>query len=101
MSRASYSASECSRSGADTLIRYPRRATPRPSERAPLRLMVSRQVPAPAPAASADARLTHAFALVADPSVRVVSFDVFDTLLFRAVAEPEDAFELLGARLRE
>ncbi len=43
----------------------------------------------------------RAFALLDDPSVRVVSFDVFDTLLFRRVPDPVDAFALVGERLRE
>ncbi len=49
---------------------------------------------------STDARLEEAFRLVADPSVSVLSLDVFDTLIWRKVAEPVDAFFLVGERLR-
>src|SRR5205823_14006677 len=33
--------------------------------------------------------------------IKVLSVDVFDTLLFRQVPEPVDAFELVGQRLGE
>ncbi|MDQ4047848.1 MAG: HAD hydrolase-like protein, partial [Actinomycetota bacterium] len=49
---------------------------------------------------STDARLEDAFRLVADPSVSVLSLDVFDTLIWRKVEEPVDAFFLVGERLR-
>src|SRR5437879_5074605 len=48
---------------------------------------------------SADQRLAPAFEALADGSLQAVSVDVFDTLLWRAVAEPVDAFVLLGERL--
>ncbi len=54
-----------------------------------------------APLPTTDARLAPAFDALATGRVRVLSVDVFDTLLFRRVAEPVDAFELIGARLRE
>jgi len=62
--------------------------------------MVSQDVTSPPVAATADVRLERAFRLVANPAVAVVSFDVFDTLLFRRVPDPVDAFEVLGERLR-
>jgi len=48
-----------------------------------------------------DARLQEALAVVAGGEVGVLSLDVFDTLLFRCVAEPVDTFDLVAARLRE
>ncbi len=56
--------------------------------------------PPPATTTS-DARLDRAFRLAADPEVRVLSFDIFDTLVWRRVAEPVDAFDFLAGRLRE
>jgi FMN phosphatase YigB (HAD superfamily) len=54
------------------------------------------------PAADGDARLAPAFErLASDESVRVLSLDVFDTLLFRKLHEPVDAFPLVAIRLRE
>jgi hypothetical protein len=49
----------------------------------------------------ADVRLAPALALLADPAqgIEVLSLDVFDTLLWRLVPEPVDAFPLLGRRL--
>ncbi|HVE68939.1 MAG TPA: HAD family hydrolase, partial [Solirubrobacteraceae bacterium] len=49
----------------------------------------------------ADARLAEAFRLVRSGEVSVLSLDVFDTVLWRRVAEPVDAFLLLAGRLRE
>jgi FMN phosphatase YigB (HAD superfamily) len=49
---------------------------------------------------STDARLEEAFRLVADPSLSVLSLDVFDTLIWRKVADPVDAFFVVGERLR-
>ena len=46
-------------------------------------------------------RLKEAFRLVSDPVVSVLSLDVFDTLIWRKVAEPVDAFVLVGERLRD
>ncbi|HKG16866.1 MAG TPA: hypothetical protein VKA96_04175 [Solirubrobacteraceae bacterium] len=49
----------------------------------------------------ADSRLAPAFARLADDdAVRVLSVDVFDTLLFRKLSEPVDAFPLVADRLR-
>jgi hypothetical protein len=58
---------------------------------------------APAPGATepADARLAPAFALLAQDDVAVLSVDVFDTLLWRKVPEPVDAFALVGVRLAD
>lgn len=56
---------------------------------------------AAAPVAGHDARLRAAFeALEGDDAVRVLSLDVFDTLLFRKLPEPVDAFGLMAERLR-
>src|SRR5947209_6402686 len=54
---------------------------------------------APPTVAGADRRLDRAFELLRDSPVRVLSLDVFDTLLARQVPEPADAFTMLGARL--
>ena len=51
-------------------------------------------------ATPADARLRLVRDAIARPSVKVVSTDIFDTLVWRRVAEPADAFELAAARLR-
>lgn len=48
----------------------------------------------------ADARLHAAWEALRRPDIKVVSTDVFDTLVWRQVAEPVDAFALLGERLR-
>ncbi len=45
-------------------------------------------------------RLAHAWAKLTDPTVAVVSTDVFDTLLWRRVPQPVDAFPLIGQRLQ-
>ena len=55
----------------------------------------------PAPAARQDLRLTAAWEAIERPDIKVVSTDVFDTLLWRQVAEPADAFTLLAERLRQ
>ena len=55
---------------------------------------------APGAPARTDARLEPAFAALADPDVRVLSLDIFDTLLWRKVPEPVAAFELMAQRLR-
>jgi FMN phosphatase YigB (HAD superfamily) len=52
-------------------------------------------------APEADARLVEAFDLVRSGEISVLSLDVFDTILWRRVADPVDAFGLLAARLRE
>jgi FMN phosphatase YigB (HAD superfamily) len=48
-----------------------------------------------------DTRLSAAWSALEDPSIAVVTADVFDTLVFRTVRKPVDAFALLGARLAE
>src|SRR3954449_1907354 len=53
------------------------------------------------PARTTDARLERAFELVADARVKALTLDVFDTLLFRRVTDPTDAFRIVGARLAE
>ncbi len=54
------------------------------------------------PAASpADRRLQPAVLALEDGAVDVVSFDVFDTLLWRTVPEPVDVFEMIGRRLHD
>lgn len=50
---------------------------------------------------SADARLAPAFAALSSDDISVVSVDVFDTLLWRTVPEPHDAFPLIGVRLAD
>ncbi len=49
---------------------------------------------------AADRRLKPIDDRLAGGHVKVLSVDVFDTLLWRRVAEPRDVFLLLGARLR-
>ncbi|MDX6644206.1 MAG: hypothetical protein QOD76_2168, partial [Solirubrobacteraceae bacterium] len=56
------------------------------------------QLRASAPA-SEDSRLAPAFEALGAPGVEAVSVDVFDTLLWRKLPEPVDAFVLLGQRL--
>lgn len=48
-----------------------------------------------------DARLRSAWNALADPTAKVLSVDVFDTLVWRTVARPVDAFPLVGERLRD
>jgi hypothetical protein len=48
-----------------------------------------------------DARLLEAERLLEQGTFRVLSLDVFDTLVWRTVPEPVDAFVLLGSHLRE
>lgn len=50
---------------------------------------------------SDDARLTEALAVLAREPISVLSIDIFDTLMWRVVPKPVDAFLLLGRRLRE
>jgi HAD superfamily hydrolase (TIGR01549 family) len=50
---------------------------------------------------TADARLERAFGLVAEPRIKLLTLDVFDTLLFRRVTDPVDAFPLVAEGLRE
>lgn len=59
-----------------------------------------RPEPGAPPRTSTDARLRAAFSALDDPALRVVSVDVFDTLLWRTVEEPMDAFAIIGARLQ-
>ena len=49
--------------------------------------------------AGLDRRLREARSLIASGSVSVLSLDVFDTLLWRTVPRPTDAFLLLGYQL--
>lgn len=56
---------------------------------------------APPPPAVDDTRLAPARELLASGTIDVLSLDVFDTLLWRAVPEPADAFPLVAGRLRE
>ena len=46
-----------------------------------------------------DRRLRPAFELLAREDVRVLSLDLFDTVVWRAVPKPTDVFTLLGERL--
>jgi FMN phosphatase YigB (HAD superfamily) len=48
-----------------------------------------------------DTRLSAAWSALEDPSIAVVTADVFDTLVFRTVRKPVDAFALIGARLAD
>jgi len=48
-----------------------------------------------------DVRLQGVWDAVRSPDVSVVSTDVFDTLVWRQVPEPVDAFPLVAQRLRE
>ncbi len=50
---------------------------------------------------SDDSRLGEALRLLAREPISVLSLDVFDTLVWRVVPEPVDAFVLLGRRLQE
>ena len=50
---------------------------------------------------SEDARLLEAYALLERGPFTVLSLDVFDTLLWRTVPEPVDAFVVFGSRLRQ
>ncbi len=47
-----------------------------------------------------DQRLAEAWAKVGDPAIAVFSTDVFDTLVWRRVPQPVDAFPLIGQRLQ-
>ncbi|HEX2043015.1 MAG TPA: HAD family hydrolase [Acidimicrobiales bacterium] len=58
------------------------------------------EVEAPGEACN-DARLLEAEQLLAQGSVSVLSLDVFDTLIWRIVPEPVDAFVLFGRHLLE
>lgn len=60
---------------------------------------MSETLPQPA-AKPADLRLAALHEAIRSPSVRAVSTDVFDTLVWRQVPEPVDAFPILGERLR-
>lgn len=52
-------------------------------------------------AAGGDLRLVEAFRLLETDEISVLSLDVFDTLVWRIVPEPVDAFLLLGRRLHD
>lgn len=41
----------------------------------------------------------HIRAMISDPAVKIVSFDVFDTLLVRPALQPRDIFHLLARRV--
>ncbi|MDX6668034.1 MAG: hypothetical protein QOK04_1414, partial [Solirubrobacteraceae bacterium] len=57
--------------------------------------------PARAPEArTTDARLTRALSLLGGPDVRALSFDVFDTMVWRCAPEPADVFPMIAARLQ-
>jgi len=53
------------------------------------------------PDAISDRRLQPAVDAIASGRVRLLSIDVFDTLLWRKVPEPKDVFLLLGRQLTE
>src|ERR1700747_550792 len=48
-----------------------------------------------------DVRLANLEAALRQPGVSALSLDCFDTLLWRRVPKPADAFHLLGEELRE
>jgi len=48
-----------------------------------------------------DRRLASAYAALAAGQIKVLSLDVFDTLLWRQVPEPSDVFLLLGRKLAD
>jgi len=48
-----------------------------------------------------DRRLSSMWQLLQSPAVAALSLDIFDTLLWRTVPEPAQAFVLLGTRLRD
>ncbi|MEA2427480.1 MAG: hypothetical protein QOF37_1108 [Thermoleophilaceae bacterium] len=50
---------------------------------------------------SADVRLDRAFSLAGDPAIKVLTLDVFDTMLWRRVVDPVDVFPIVGALLQE
>jgi FMN phosphatase YigB (HAD superfamily) len=58
-------------------------------------------LPAAPPGGALDARLSDAHALIEQGKVDVLSLDVFDTILWRKVPEPVDAFPLVARRLIE
>ena len=53
------------------------------------------------PETSDDLRLVEAFRVLEREQISVLSLDVFDTLVWRIVPEPIDAFLLLGQRLHD
>jgi FMN phosphatase YigB (HAD superfamily) len=52
-------------------------------------------------ARTTDARLTRALSLLRGPDVRVLSLDVFDTMVWRRAPEPTDVFPIVAARLQD
>jgi FMN phosphatase YigB (HAD superfamily) len=56
---------------------------------------------APMPAAITDHRLKPALDAILAGRVKLLSIDVFDTLLWRKVPEPKDVFLVLGRRLAD
>jgi len=61
--------------------------------------MTSDDPPLSPPGARDDARLDPAYRLLEQGAFDVLSLDIFDTLIWRIVPEPVDAFVLLGERL--
>src|SRR3954454_10848988 len=57
--------------------------------------------PVHATASTTDARLTRALRLLKGPDVRVLSLDVFDTMVWRRAPEPTDVFPMIASRLQE
>jgi FMN phosphatase YigB (HAD superfamily) len=58
--------------------------------------------PARAPEArTTDTRLARALSLLKGPDVKVLSLDVFDTMMWRRAPEPTDVFPMIAARLRD
>jgi hypothetical protein len=62
--------------------------------------VTARQPPGTVPAV-ADTRLADLAEAIRRPDVKVVSTDVFDTLLWRQVPQPAAAFSLVGDRLAQ
>ena len=50
-------------------------------------------------ARTTDARLTRAISLLNGPDVKVLSLDVFDTMVWRRAPEPTDVFPMIASRL--
>lgn len=95
---------------------FPELSTRRPSWLAGTGRCVSRSMPPPVAilhcvpdfdeeaallAVAAEPRLNRTWHLVQSRGVAALSLDVFDTVLWRAVPEPVQAFFLLGCRLQE
>jgi FMN phosphatase YigB (HAD superfamily) len=50
-------------------------------------------------ARATDARLARALGMLSGPDVRVLSLDVFDTMVWRQAPEPVDVFPIVGHRM--